>query len=185
MFGLPSPWMLLGAAIAVAAYTGTVYYAGRSAGADSVQAKWDRDVIARDRVLNERNLAAAALLQKKTEEAAAMERQLAEKNRQSEEDHARKTADLAARDARYNRLGLFYDRLKAQCGSSGGSPDGASTATPGVASDGPPEMESDALIPGQDGESVGDIIQSADQLKIDFLACADHAIELPGTINAR
>lgn len=185
MFGLPSPVLLIGAAIAVALYTGTVYYKGDSSGFHRAQADFAEEKRQLADALQKQKDEATGILVRALEDKSAAERALADFTHQSEERHAKDSALLAASGQRYDRLGLFYDRLRGSCGAGGGNAQGGGPAGPGVAGGGAGEVGRDAVIPGADGESVGVVIRDADQLKLDFLACADHAIGLPDQVNGR
>ena len=177
MFGL-NPWLLLGAFLAFASYSGVLAYKVDSAAVTRTDAKWSR-------AMQAQTDEAQALILKALEDKAMAEKALAALNLESEAAHARESALLnsTVSVAKYNRLGLVFERLKAGCRPGGGGTEGDRPAGPAVAGGGPGPVAGEADVPGADDEGLGDIAQDADQLRIDFLACSDHAIALPGLLN--
>ena len=177
MFGL-NPWLLLGIGIAFAVATGGAYLKGHSNGVDSERAAWEISIA-------KQKQDAAAMLQSETEKTLAIERRLNDANRNSEADHARATADLAAASGKYARLGKLFEQQKSRCGLGRDAAAGPSPAGTGLADPGAREVERDAVVPESDREDFGAIIRDADELKANFLLCADDRIALPGIMNGR
>lgn len=173
MFGL-STFKLIAIGLAAAALVGGVL-AWRSSlitmGEERERAKWELAV-------EEQKKKAANLLASEAAKVIDTERRLAAATEAVEATREKANADLAHRDARYNRLGKLYEQQKSRCGGSGSGPANGTAAGPGVADGGTGTVGGGSDVPRPDGDDLGRLARDADQLRLDFLACADSAIEL-------